>query len=239
MTGVFGSQTSLSSKQTQRVISTLVLLASVLLIGGCGPSSSDFEKSQVEIAAIKSELDEVKEGQQNADGIQKGLSLNIDSLQAGLAKLDNRIDQNENDVNTANSGLSNLKNSFSLTREDVNSNKTTVDNVETNLNSALALARLALISELYFILKTHSSVNESRATHLAIGTVVNNANDPNLVQRWNPLATTLTLFYDDQFASAEAFARAFIPQEDAFLAYIRTAQSRALTDWEKENNNSD
>jgi hypothetical protein len=46
---------------------------------------------------------------------------------------------------------------------------------------------------------------------------------------------TLTLFYDDQFASDEALARAFIPQEDAFLAYIRTAQSNALIYREKGN----
>ena len=239
MTMAFGSQRDLLFKCTYTLSSAFVLLASTFLLAGCGPSSSDFEKSQAQITLVKSELDEIKKRQENAGALQKGLSSEFSAVQSEVALLDDQIEENATNAKTTSSGLSNLKNSFSLTREDVNNNKATIGKVETNLKSALDLARLDLISELYFILKTHSSVNESRATHLAIGTVVNNANDPNLVQRWNPLATTLTQFYDDQFASGEAFARAFIPQEDAFLAYIRTAQTNALTYWDKGNGVSD
>ena len=228
------------------------ILVLVLLVTACGASKGDLEKTQEELARAKTELSALAEKQQALEGKEAELTADLSVTQSGLtevegdlatltteaAALKGDLTKAQADVSTGSqnvslvtSQLADLKNSFALTRDEVAVGRDKVEKLELAQASALKLARLSLIFDLYSNMVLVNSESDARASHLAIGAIVAQANDPGLVTRWNPLAFTYTRLFDGEFATAEEYFRAKNPQEDAFLTYLRTSQERVLVDW--------
>jgi hypothetical protein len=100
MTRRFESQRVLLFKRTYAFSCSLVLLLSIFLLVGGGPSSSDFEKSQSEIGLVKSALDEINKRQEAVGVTQKELSSRLNALRSKVPALANQIGENKANAKT-------------------------------------------------------------------------------------------------------------------------------------------
>ena len=230
-----------------RTWAVVPLLLSAVLVAACGVSEE-------ELAEVQTELSGVVQQQQTLQEEQSALAADVTNLQGGLTKVEgdlgnlgtetstlkNDAAKAQADASTASqevrsltSQFGDLKNSFTLTRDEVATSRDKIEKMELAQASALKLARLSLIFDLYNNLLLTNSESAERAAHLAIGSVVIQADDPGLVTRWNPLADTWTKLFDGEFETAAQLVREISPREDAFLNYLRIAQEQTLDGWDE------
>ena len=237
---------------TMRKTCAVSLLLSALLVAACGGGVSEEELDQV-----RTELSGVAEQQQTLQEAQSALATDVTHLQGGLTKVEGDLtglsaetstlksdvttaqtdaSTASEEVRTIGSQVSDLRNSFTLTRDEVTTGRDKLERLELAHDSALKLARLSLIYDLYSNFILTNSLTNSRAAQLAIHNLVIQADDPGLVSRWDPLSNAWTRALDREFETQEQFSQLVEEvetREDAFLAYLRISQEQTLDDWDQ------